>query len=95
MAGVLSQLEAFVKNNWCALLVGTLVLCYVYYSHGRNGMTTPWKSTYKGVNTIINNADVRAKNMKKQYSDHPYGGEHVYENVVNPDMQETREYMNG
>ena len=39
MAGVLSQLEAFVKNNWCALLVGALVMYYVYYSRGRSGLT--------------------------------------------------------
>ena len=38
MAGVLSQLEAFVKNNWCALLVGALVLYYMYYNQGRSGM---------------------------------------------------------
>ena len=38
MAGLLSQLVAFVRKNLYVLLVGTLALYYVYYSQGKSGM---------------------------------------------------------
>ena len=37
MAGLLSQLVAFVRKNLFVLLVGVLALCYVYYNQGKSG----------------------------------------------------------
>ena len=38
MAGLLSQLVAFVRKNLFVLLVGVLALCYVYYNQRKSGM---------------------------------------------------------
>ena len=48
MAGLLSQLVAFVRKNLCVLLVGVLALCYVYYNQGKSGMQN-WSSAWSQI----------------------------------------------